>query len=72
MKTLTFEQMESINAGWPEWIVNAWNAIRDFCRNIWEWVCNAWYVISNDGVDWVKNHITIDPRNGMIEYHGVF
>jgi hypothetical protein len=35
MKTLTFEQMEQINAG--GWLSDAWNAVCDAVETAWEW-----------------------------------
>ena len=35
MKTLTFEQMEKINAG--GWIREAWNAVCNAVETAWEW-----------------------------------
>jgi hypothetical protein len=49
MKTLSFEQMEVINAGLPEWLVKAWNAVCDF-------FVDAWCLF----LDWVYSFIPID------------
>ena len=45
MKTLSFEQMEVINAGLPDWLVNAWNAVCDFFVDAWCWLV---YFFSGD------------------------
>jgi hypothetical protein len=46
MKTLSFEQMEVINAGWPDWLVNAWNSVCNFFDDVWTWITGeAWYWI---------------------------
>ena len=39
MKTLSFEQMEVINAGsfW-DWLVDAWNAVSEFFVDAWYWL----------------------------------
>jgi hypothetical protein len=36
MKTLSFEQMEQINAG--GWLANAWNAVCDVIVDVWYWI----------------------------------
>ena len=38
MKTLSFDQMEQVNAGGWEWLTNAWHAICDFCADAWNWL----------------------------------
>ena len=52
MKTLSFEQMEQINAGWPEWFTNAWNAVSDFFSDVWQW-------ITGDALPWIQDHADI-------------
>ena len=66
MRTLTFEQMEQSSAGWPDWLVNAWNAVRDFFSDVWDWICDeAW--------DWVVDHadISVDLENMTINGFGI-
>jgi len=58
MKTLSFEQMEVINAGtlW-EWLTNAWNAICDFCDAAWEWIQEHCTIKVEDGRFWVVSQL---------------
>ena len=43
MKTLSFEQMEQINAG--GWLADAWGAVCKFCVDAWDWIV---YYVSGD------------------------
>ena len=52
MKTLSFEQMEVIDAG--GWLADAWNAVCDFFCDVWEWIKShayAGFEFNLDG-DW--------------------
>ena len=43
MKTLSFEQMEVINAGWPEWLVKAWDAVCDVWNSFVNWIAEFYW-----------------------------
>jgi len=47
MKTLSFEQMEQINAG--SWISDAWDWICEAAEATWEWIQDHFVVYFQDG-----------------------
>ena len=57
-----FEQMEQINAGWPDWLVNAWNAVCDFFYDVYAWVSSCW---QSTGIS--NFYLYYNPITGQLE-----
>ena len=51
MRTLSFEQMEQINGGWPQWLVDAVNAVGNFFSDVWDWIVSHGYPLIEQDID---------------------